>query len=116
MPDPKLAVGQTLWMVRTRGWGAPQEVVVAKIGRKWATLAGNQGRVEIGTLWLDGDGYSPPGQCYLSREVWEAEKRADVAWNALFRSYRRRPPDLTADTIRQAAALLGIEIGEGDAG
>lgn len=101
----------------------PREVVIEKVGRKWATLVDGwrDTRVEIETLELDGS--RAFGRIWRSKQEWLGAKEADRQrreddW-ALDQFYReaqqlryRRPKDLHAATIREAAALLGIEIGE----
>jgi hypothetical protein len=106
-------VGQILWYVPAdMRWSKPREVTITKIGRKWITL-GNFGRIDIKTLHVDAGAYSSPGRCYLSQEDYETERSADAAWHelreAIGRLYRR-PSNLPISAIRQAAALLGIEI------
>lgn len=56
-----LTVGQKLWLVpMERHYGQPCEVVVTKIGRKWASISGyyRGTRIDINTLivWHDWNG------------------------------------------------------------
>lgn len=107
--------GQTLWYVPAdMRWSKPREVTVTKIGRKWATL-GNFGRVDITTMYVDGGDYPSPGRCYLSKEDYEVALSADRLWRKLVEKigYKNRPMDVFADAIRQAAALLGVDLGDG---
>lgn len=109
-----LQVGQTLWFVpRVRHLGQPQEVTVAKVGRKWAELDGRRGRIAVETLAMDGGEYASPGRCYLSREAWESEVALREVWRAFQRQVERRgsPPEgVTEDTIRQAVTLLRLDV------
>lgn len=107
----KWKVGQRLWLVPTfRYEGDPREVVVASVGRKWATLEGlypsrridNDGRV-------DGRGYSSPGRCYESREQYEAERDLAACWDDTVRRIGSRVPDgMTMDRVQQVRALVGL--------
>jgi hypothetical protein len=112
-----LTVGQTLWYVRHDNSrpSTGYEVVVTRVGRKWATLK-DCGRIDKSTLWRDGEGYAPPGRCWLSKDAWEQEKRVASAWDDLCRrisgAWRRRPDSVTVENIAAAAALLGIEMPE----
>lgn len=87
------------------------EITVERIGRKWAHCSPGY-RVDRHTLAVSGEGYSSPGRCYLSREHYAAEKAADAAWRAFLarvHSIYRRPPGLTAEAIRQAMDVLGLQ-------
>lgn len=116
--DITLTVGQKLWFVREDNWAPSRnepfekarELTVERLGRKWAYCGVH--RVHRQTLIVDGEGYGSPGRCYLSREHYEAEKAADSAWNELHVQTRRSRPGNgpTAEAIRQAAALLGVEL------
>jgi hypothetical protein len=115
---PRPVPGQKLLFVEKTvdGWrqgAVPREyeVEVASVGRKWATLKGRYGRLNIITGEMDGEGYSAPGRFYLSREHYEAEQRADRAWDAFrWRVGYQRPPGLAAERITLAASTLGIEL------
>ncbi len=90
------------------GWGAPCEVTITAIGRRWVTFDGDEGRFDKDTGELDGGkkGWSP-GAVYASRAEWEAEQ----VWSALQDAIRGRPapPEgVTAGAIEQAMALLGL--------
>lgn len=108
MSAAKLTLGQKLWLAPAHSRRGAYEVEVTKIGRRWAELSGNNGRVDMETLWLDGGEYSSPGRCWLSREEYEDYRAADIAWNALFyQQHRSRPPSVTAAAIREAGRSLG---------
>jgi hypothetical protein len=114
-----IQVGQTLYWQRerlsrdpARGTWAPTEVTVAKVGRKmlhvsakWITATADLHTLQI-TSAVAGD------RLYRSREEWEIEIAARLAWHRLHDHLRYNdcPPGLTAETIRQAAALLGVEV------
>jgi len=104
----KLIEGQTLWWVPQRSKYA-QEVVVLKIGRKWAQLDNGE-RVDIATLVADAGGYSPSGRCYLSKEAYEEKVALSKAWSALVDSFRCRnvPDGVTVDDIEAARKLLRL--------
>lgn len=107
---PRLSVGQTLYFVPHRG--APREVTITSVGRKWAYF-GRHDQIRMETMAVQWDGFDH-GRVYLSEADYEAERAADNIWAALYRKIlpRSRPPGITADAIRQAAALLGIELSE----
>ena len=108
-----LQVGQRLWFVpKDTRFRKPNWVEIEKIGRKWATLGRNAGRVDMNTLYLDGQGYTSPGRCYLSEEEWQDAQRAEDVWRRFVQqiNYGRRPRAATVQQIEQAAALLGIEL------
>lgn len=110
MTVPNLTVGQTLWYVPRRG--SSQEVTIEKIGRRWATLAPHWcGRIDITTLAVGGGQYTSPAQCYLSEGAY-TKWRTDLELWFLFRRLldRTTMPQGGADAIRQAAALLGLEL------
>ena len=110
-----LVVGQTLWYVPSYGYRRDgHEVSVEKIGRRWATLAGNWGRIDKDTLWLDGGQHSSLGRCWLSREAWEESKAIEAAIRRLEGKirYGRVEPGVTLADIQAAAALLRVDISE----
>lgn len=104
-----LIVGQKLWYVPTdRRWSYEREVTIKKIGRVWATLNSGE-RVNLVNLRVDGKGYMSPGQCWPSREAWEAEKSRQEAWSTLYRAVRESisvPHNLNEQKIRAAIELL----------
>lgn len=120
---PPLAVGQTLHFVPAhRHNGNSHDVVVMKIGRKWADIRPadwqhKSHRIALDDWRADGGGYSSPGRCYASKEVYDAETARREAWQGLQRQMRDacgQPPDgVTVDAMRQARLLLGLEWGEG---
>lgn len=109
-----LKEGQVLWFVPyEKRWSREREVVVSKVGRKWAVIDDGRNRVDASTLEVDGKGYVSPGKCYVSREVYEIEKARRDSWQALRRALdeRRSAPDgVTTESIAAAAALLNIQL------
>ena len=88
-----------------------QEVVVEKVGRRWATIAGVRYRIDVKTLQADGGGYSSPGTCYLDKDAFIAEREAVALYGELRQRMGSRPPaEVSAVDIRQAASLLGIAL------
>lgn len=111
-PPPKLHVGQKLWFEPYRRFRNACEVEVEKIGRKWATLADQKGRINKETLVMDGGEYSLPGRCWLSREECERARETVRLWQNFKRKLDRTSdvPPIAADVIRQAAELLGVKL------
>lgn len=112
--DSEVTVGAELYFVpydgRYRHQAAP--VTVLKVGRKWLNLS-NGHRIDRDTFVADSGNFSSPGRCYNSAAVYEAERGADLAWSELVRELRySRKPKVTEVAVRQAAALLGIELKE----
>lgn len=110
-----LLAGQELWLVPSaRYLGDPSLVTVGKVGRKWAEVKDGKfdsviGRINVETLFLDGDGYTSAGRCWLNRADWEAETSRQSAWEGLRRSIDRTydaPPHVSHDSIKQIIALL----------
>src|SRR4051812_39221275 len=99
-----LVVGQKLWWVNNRNRPDAYEVVVTKVGRKWATID-DRHRIDLSTLHADRAGYSSPGRCYLSRTDWEAETALNAAWEEFRRevgNIYRRPAYVTLENIATA--------------
>lgn len=108
-----LAPGMVLFYVPSHRYGQPREVTVERVGRKWAYLSGNNGRVDVETLIVDGGQYSSPARCYGSREEWEADTERGKTWALLARKMPYSPPEgVDTDDIKKAAELLGIDVTE----
>lgn len=110
-----LTVGQTLWYVPQYSYRPDKggyEVTIEKVGRRWATLANNQGRIDRDTLHVDGRGYSSPGRCWINRDHYEKHKRAASVWAEFARQVwtKSLPSNITEENIRQAALLLKLEL------
>lgn len=106
--------GMTLFYVPSgRRHAQPYEVTVERVGRKWAYLAGNNGRIDIDTLQADGDDYSSPGRCYGSREEWEATTERRQVWDRLRRGMPYGPPEsVSTEDLKAIAVRLGVSIEE----
>lgn len=88
-------------------------VRIIKIGRKWLELDGtwSKMRADIETLLVDGGKYSPPGQCYLSREARETEVLLLKGWRDLAKQIdgaRTVPDGVTFEDIGKARELLRL--------
>lgn len=105
-----LTVGQELWFVyRERRRGASLSVKVTKVGRKWAQIDHGGYRIDVDTLNVDGAGYAPPGQCWLTREAWEAEVKRQDAWGKLRQYFDRRwqaPDGIQTSKLEEILAAL----------
>jgi hypothetical protein len=111
--EKMLTVGQELWYVPAdrRYLGGACAVRVLKVGRKWAEVSSNLGRIDAQSLWVDGGKYSSPGRCWLSKEAWEAAEALNSAWSEFYRDMygRHVPPDhVTVAIIAQVRAILGF--------
>ena len=111
-------VGQVVWVVLTSGWrvvGAPKEMTVSKIGRKWIELEDGRYRFAEGEKHLDcrRSGYRSPGTVYMTREAWAAEKAYEHAFYKLQNAVREmRSTGLTLQDIHDAAKALRITLPE----
>lgn len=109
----KLTVGQKLWYVPSDSRYVRQacDVTVEKVGRKWANISHGR-RIDLDDWCVDGGGYASPGRCYASKEAWKAERERRKAWDDLRTGfgYQSVPDHITTAAIRQAAALLGIQL------
>ena len=104
-------VGQKLFVALERGHGQSREMTITKIGRKWLELDGGGYRAAIDGLFIDGNGYSSPGQAYLSEAAYSEFCEAQSAWSSFANTVRHtyRKPDLaTAEKIKQAREILGL--------
>lgn len=87
----KLKVGDRLWWVPDRGEAG--EVVVEKMGRKWATVGRPswcswiKERIDYQDerMPADGGNHQSPGRCYRNQEEWELSTRRDQLWAELKR-------------------------------
>lgn len=112
---PGLKVGQKLWFVpREMRWRQPYEVLVSKVGRRWAHLSDGH-RMPVGSLIVDGGGHVSPGRCWLSREEWEAAQNRQLSWSRVRSFFDRKysiPDIVTDEQIKEVARILGIELSE----
>lgn len=109
-----LVEGQELWFVpQQRYLGKPRFVTVTKVGRVWAQISEGGYRINKDTLAVDGQGFTSPGKCYASRELYEAETQRQETWSDLRRKIDRTwgaPDYVTAADIAAAAKLLKIDL------
>ena len=107
-----LEVGQKLWWVSRSDHSHRKdgrEVIVTKIGHKWATLE-NGHRIDLKTMIANGGNYSSPGRCYLSHEDYDRLSRARDAWREFAQCLIRPcPDDMTSERILEARKLLGLD-------
>jgi hypothetical protein len=112
MMKPKLKVGDVVWFVpRQKYNGAPRELTVTKVGRKWATIGEGwrRMRADVGSWAVDGGNYSGPGDLYTSEAAWREESEISAQWDLLRRWIERRyqrPEHLTAAQIADVFAVL----------
>lgn len=107
-----LEVGQELWYVPSYRGGEGHPVKIQRVARKWAYLEGSYRpeRISIDTLTVDGGEYSSPGQCYISKEVYEQQQEIKKEWADLVRRLSHIPnQNVTIEDIRQARRLLGVD-------
>jgi hypothetical protein len=117
----ELMVGDTVWRVGFRmgtdGGNNGESRTVAKVGRKWIyTQVGWQVERFDGSGMADGGKYSSPAVYYKDESSYLTEKESKSLWHE-FRDqvYRRHsmPRELSAESIRQAAMLLGLTLTKG---
>ena len=104
----ELVVGQKLYYVPFHSRSDQEEVLVTKIGRKWATIGEGWSSLKISLdTWIaDGGRYSSPGRCYLSKKVYEEEQLRCQVWRDFIEWVQRRclriedMPGLSADRIK----------------
>ena len=107
---PKPEVGMDVFVVKRHR--TPYSRKITKIGRIWATLENSNDRFDITTWRLDGGKYSSPGVCYPSEHEYISQQALNNAWWELRKKlqYQSMSHDVTLEKVRQAAALLGIEL------
>ena len=103
--------------------GVGYDVVVTKVGRKWAGFRRadaqqwqrDEGRFDIDTFAADGGGYSSPGQIYLSEEGYHEHRRLNARW-AIIASHLRglygRPRHITDADMDKIVEILHLSYGE----
>lgn len=101
---------------------SPDKATVANVGRKWATIVNGWHDTCVNIETLELDGRRSWGRMWRSEQEWTEAKEADRqrrddydTWDRFQRAVRfgrigTLPPH--ADTTRQAATLLGIDLGE----
>lgn len=118
-------VGQKLFLAYTepRMRDREHEVIVTRVGRKWAYIyradtAPDQRHPHLERRFDMTDprwfvcecGFSFNARVWPSREAWQREKTRDEAYIALRRSidYSALGPDVTEENVREAARALGL--------
>ena len=113
---PNFAVGMRFWLVlNERRHTKDREVTIAKIGRKWVTLSDGNRFDRTSESWriVDGGGYSSPGRLWDSKEQYEEDAQVRQIIDAIERKFRfgRDSENVSLENARQAARLLGLEVG-----
>lgn len=119
-------VGQIMFLayLERRDQGREHEVVVTKVGRKWATiypahvLPENRRECQARRFditdpkwFVDGGKYSSGARVWPSQKAWGAEKSRDFVYTALRGAISRTNdlhPDVTTSNVREAIRLLGL--------
>jgi len=108
-----LAVGDKLFYVGNEGVGNRMRgtVTVKSVGRKWAQLEGNFGKIHKTEWWEDGGDYTSPAQCYASETAFLQKMEVARAFNELRQRIGYLPNEgVDIDDIMAAANALGIKI------
>jgi hypothetical protein len=95
------------------GAGTLREVTIASIGRKWINFDGREARADKETLWADGGEYSSSGRYWRSEAEWKDHGERCLVWGRFSKIMYNRlygTPKASTEAIRQAAALLGVEL------
>lgn len=115
-------VGQNLWFVGKHRYICSGVVRITEISRKWMKLS-NGYRLEVksvlpaavfGTASYTKD-YGSVGTAYASKEQHDAIVELQREWNFLRDNLSRKwtaPEGVTAEKIREAMLLLGVENAE----
>lgn len=115
-----LKVDDILWYVphgqRRGSDSAGFAVVIAKVGRKWATVKRADhpdgwwdARLSLDTLYADGGQYSSPGRAWVSREAYENAVAVNAAWRNFYSRLSYSAPDgADLEWIRAAHEKLGL--------
>jgi len=99
--------GDTFYYVPAyRRDGSGYNIVVTKVGRKWAGFKRtdsqwqrDEGRFDITTFAVDGGDFSSPGNIYRSEDDYREKVALNQRWNAIARHLRglyTRPQHITA--------------------
>lgn len=115
--------GARLLLVITHNVRHPQkhEIVVAKIGRRWASyhVEGKKwlnGQFDLSTFYVDGNGYSSPGRVYRDEFDYDDAVDAERMWKLFAAAVRGRytpPENVDAGELRHIAKRLGFELEKG---
>lgn len=107
-----LVVGQGIYYVphRHNGSGNARHLIITKIGNKWATCGENRGyMVSLASLEVDGEGFTSPGRCYLTKKIYDDTCRLNKMWEdtlKLFAHRYSRPAHITEQDIIDITAIM----------
>lgn len=113
--ESKLKVGDRLWWVPDRGEAG--EVVVKKVGRKWATVGKDDGRewmdnrIDYQNPQMPADGvrWQSHGRCYRTKEEYELTLQCLALWREVrqyFRNSYQVPAHLDVDDLEGILQIL----------
>lgn len=114
----KLTVGQVLFVPPGRYSNAgakPRNVVVAKVGRKWAELQGSAGRIDItaDAMRIDDAGRGTGEIVYLSKAEWVKQVDLRCAWGTMAKliggTYGTPPAGVAITDIEAAMIRLNLK-------
>lgn len=104
--------GDSVFLVTSSRYGSNRLVQVEKAGRKWVTLAGNLGRVDINqelrneSANID-QSYGSPDTIYRNQQAFEAKVKARKLRKAVYEAVVVHG-DLPDTKIAEIAELIGI--------
>lgn len=113
MTKHSFAVGQNLFFAPSSRFGIECLATIVKVGRKYIeTSNGYRFAIDDQDMRADAGQYNSPGRYYLSKEAAESQRALSECWK-IFRSLIGArysiPAGVTANDIKTAAALLGVE-------
>lgn len=108
----ELKVGDKLWFVPDYRRGKGFEVVVEKVGRKFADIGERRSKLDMETMIVK-DAQHSYGACYRSEAEYLSECMRASQQSALIQKISRSYCiQWTMDQITKAAEILGIELPE----
>ena len=104
--------------------GSGYDIVVTKVGRKWAGFRRpsalslrDEGRFDISTFAVDGGGFSSPGNIYRSEDDYREFLNMERRWSNVARGLRsiyRRPKHITSADMDKIEEIFHLsQDGEG---
>jgi hypothetical protein len=105
----ELKVGQKLWYVPSYVKNRAHEVIISKIGKKWAydSRAHNPMQIHKETLVVPGTGSTLSGRCYLSKQEYEDMLVLESKWTEFYRKiYVSVPKDMTLEKLEKIEQLI----------
>lgn len=91
----------------------PHDVTVARVGRKWVTIATASGfspwRFDPEEMEIDGGDYASPGNVYWNRFAFDQAQEKRALWTELqtmMRDNYSAPYSLTAGALRQFVSCM----------